>query len=167
MPYIPEEHKKYPVLPNSRKRGGEVFQYNDFPDDKFLELVGEHLIPYGYDSYEEYFSKIDMLIKMHSKEPETVRLLSEVKKNILEMNHKEEWSICRYIGKSTEGVFGLHNGGYYYWPCSASNPVYQGVIDDEEFTAYIYPTGSDLWEIVVDPTGMAHRTVYRNAGKTV
>ncbi|MBQ1434650.1 MAG: hypothetical protein IIZ19_01975 [Clostridia bacterium] len=68
MPYIPEEHKKYPVLPNSRKRGGEVFQYNDFPEDKFLALVGEHLIPYGYDSYEEYFSKIDMLIKMHSKE---------------------------------------------------------------------------------------------------
>ena len=26
MPYIPEEHQKYPVLPYCREHGGEVFQ---------------------------------------------------------------------------------------------------------------------------------------------
>lgn len=40
------------------------------------------------------------------------------------------------------------------------NPVYEGVIDNEEFTSYLYPTDSDLWEILEDPTGMAYRTIY-------
>ena len=39
-------------------------------------------------------------------------------------------------------------------------PIYTGVIDDEEFTAYLYPTDPELWEIIVDPTGMAYRTIY-------
>ena len=38
--------------------------------------------------------------------------------------------------------------------------VYCGVIDDEEFTAYLYPTEPSLWEILLDPTGMAYRTIY-------
>ena len=40
--------------------------------------------------------------------------------------------------------------------------AYRGVIDDEEFTAYLYPTEPDLWEILEDPTGMAYRTLYEN-----
>ena len=36
------------------------------------------------------------------------------------------------------------------------------VIDDEEFTAYLYPTEAHLWEILDDPTGMAYNTIYGN-----
>lgn len=164
MPYIPEEHKKYPVLPYSRERGGEVFQYHSWPEEQLVELVGEHLIPYGYDSYEEYFAKIDSLIQLHAKESKTVRLLELVKEGIMEWNQKEDWSICRFVGEDIGEVLGLHQGGYYYWPCTASNPKFGGVIDDEEFTAYQYPTDPDLWEIVVDPTGMARQTIYEGVG---
>ena len=62
------------------------------------------------------------------------------------------------------GILGLHKGRYYYWPCSAANPEFSGIIDDEEFTAYLYPTEPELWEIVLDPTGMAHRTIYKGIG---
>ena len=40
--------------------------------------------------------------------------------------------------------------------------MFCGVIDDEEFTAYLYPTEPHLWEILLDPTGMAYRTLYEN-----
>ena len=160
MAYIPEEHKQYPVLQFSREHGGEAFQYHKWPEEELVQRVGEHLIPYGYDSYEEYFGKIDKLIEEHSDDPETVQLLEKVKRKILEWNQKEEWSICRFIGEDIGEVLGLHHGGYYYWPCSAADPTFGGVIDDEEFTAYEYPTDPDLWEIIVDPTGMAQRTIY-------
>ena len=62
MPYIPEEHKQYPVLPYCREHGGEVFQYHNLPEKELESLVGEHLIPYGYDSYEAYFEKIDGIV---------------------------------------------------------------------------------------------------------
>ena len=164
MPYIPEEHKQYPVLPYSREHGGEVFQYHNWPRKELEELVGEHLIPYGYDSYEDYFAKIDGLIQTHSKELKTVKLLESIKRNISEWNRKEDWSICRFKGEDIGDVLGLHHGGYYYWPCSSSDAVFGGVIDDEEFTAYEYPTDPELWEIVVDPTGMARRTIFEGIG---
>ena len=44
-----------------------------------------------------------------------------------------------------------------------SNPVYTGVVDDEEFTSYLYPTDPDLWVILEDPTGMAYNTIYGNS----
>jgi hypothetical protein len=34
-------------------------------------------------------------------------------------------------------------------------PEYEGVIDDEEFTSYLYDTAPELWEIAEDPLGMA------------
>ena len=49
------------------------------------------------------------------------------------------------------GLFSLTQGKYYYWPCSKESPVYEGVIDDEEFTSYLYPTDAALWEIAEDP----------------
>ncbi len=159
MAYIPKEHKQYPVLPYSREHGGEVFQYHAWPYQKFIELVGEHLAPYGYDSYEQYFEKIDRLIEKHFDEPDTVSLLNKCKENIYLWNQKEDWSICRYLGEDI-GILELKHDGYYYWPCTASNPKYEGVIDDAEFTAYLYPTDPELWEIIVDPTGMAERTIY-------
>lgn len=164
MAYIPDEHKQYPVLPYSRENGGEVFQYNKWPAEELVDLVGEHLYPYGYESYEQYFGKIDQIMQEHSGEPETVRILEECKEKIALWNQKEDWSICKYLGKDTGQIFGLTHGGYYYWPCTASDPKYEGVIDDEEFTAFLYPTDPGLWEIIVDPTGMAHRTIYEGKG---
>ena len=160
MPYIPDEHKQYPVLPYSRKNGGEVFEYHSLPTYELNELIGVQLMPYGYNSYEEYFAKIDGLIKEHAGETAVVNLLMVIKEEIDRCNHKEDWSICRFVGEDIGEVTGMHHGGYYYWPCSYSNPNYSGVIDDEEFTAYVYPTDPDLWEIIVDPTGMAYRTIF-------
>ena len=36
------------------------------------------------------------------------------------------------------------------------------MVDDEEFTSYLYPTDPDLWVILEDPTGMAYNTIYGN-----
>lgn len=162
MAYIPEEHRQYPVLPYSREHGGEVFQYLSWPEQRLRDLIGDELIPYGYGSYEEYFEKIDIYIREYADNPEAVKLLNRCKENIRKWNRKEGWSICKYIGEDDpqDLGLGLHHGGYYYWPCDAENPKHGGVIDDEEFTAYLYPTDSDLWEIIVDPTGMAERTIY-------
>ncbi len=90
-------------------------------------------------------------------EPDTVWLLDRCKRNIVLWNTKEEWSICRYIGEDDAT---LHHGGYYYWSAMAADPQYHGVIDDEECTNYGYPTDADLWEIIADPTGMAHNRIY-------
>ena len=79
------------------------------------------------------------------------------------MNQKEEWSILRYIGPTDDNVGGLTHGKNYYWPTRKDNPVYCGVVDDEEFTSYRYPTEAHLWEILEDPTGMAYRTIYEKA----
>ena len=75
------------------------------------------------------------------------------------MNRKEQWSVLKFIGTEIDG---LTPGSNYYWPSSFSNPVYRGVVDDEEFTSYLYPTDADLWEILEDPTGMAYNTIYGN-----
>ena len=159
MAYIPENHKQYPVLPYSREHGGEVFQYHSSVWPHLKDLIGENLIPYGFKSYDEYFSKINHIIQVRNNEPETIRILQELEEKIIEWNRKEEWSICRYLGEDTDDFVGLHYGGYYYWPTTKSEPVFGGVIDDEEFTAYLYPTDPDLWEIIIDPTGMAYRTI--------
>ena len=40
---------------------------------------------------------------------------------------------------------------------------YEGVIDDEEFTSYLYSTEPEDWEILEDPTGMAYNTMFNRA----
>lgn len=162
MPYIPKEHEKYNLLPLCRKDGGEVFDYplKLICEAEQLSDALKGLFPYNYDSYEEYFATIDFLIKDNLQNSEIIDKLTQVREMVWEMNQKEEWSILRYIGPSTDELFGLTKGKLYYWPTRKQNPVYRGVIDDEEFTAYLYPTEKSLWEIVEDPTGMAHRTIY-------
>ena len=160
MPYIPNEHKKYNMLPLSVEHGGEVFCY---PDELVYEINQYYtdvinFIPYGYDSYEEYFDLIDEY-NNNTEDDHLKELFAELKKEIIRLNRKEEWSICRYIGKKMSTIKGLEPGQCYYWPCCADDPVYSGVIDNEEFTSYWYPTDADLWEIVSDPTGMAEREI--------
>lgn len=162
MPYIPKDHKKYGLLPYCREHGGEVF---DYPSELLSEVnkllrPEDDLIPYGYESYEEYFDEVDRLSKKFKDNPDKYNLFVEFKKVMHEMNCKEDWSILRYIGETDDEVFGITNGKIYYWPTSKTNPVYSGVIDNEEFTSYWYATDSDSWEILEDPTGMAYNTIY-------
>ena len=160
MPYIPEEHKKFGVLPYCVEHGGEVFCYPSELIDEIESYYTDdiNLIPYGYDSYEEY----NEFLRKYQFEAEDEHLKSLFDKliyNITVLNRKEEWSICRYVGKRLPTVKGLEPGQCYYWPCQADDPVYGGVIDNEEFTSYWYPTEKDLWEIVWDPTGMAKKEI--------
>ena len=163
MAYIPKEHEKYNLLPFSQKNGGEVFEYPSELIKEAEELIGTTtaLIPYNYESYEEYFAYVDLLIKENADCTKTVAILRGLCDTIRDMNQKEEWSILKYIGPTDDACFGLTHGKNYYWPTRKSNPVYCGVIDDEEFTAYLYATDADMWEILEDPTGMAYRTIYK------
>jgi len=166
MPYIPEKHEKYDLLPLCRKRGGEVFDYPAkliSEAEKYID-ASKGLLPYNFDSYDEYYGYLDELIAACENQSDAAKALARVKQGVLEMNQKEEWSVLRYLGPSDDGHFGLTHGKIYYWPTRKSNPVYCGVVDDEEFTAYLYPTDAHLWEILEDPTGMAYRTIYE-AGK--
>jgi len=163
MPYIPEQHKKYNLLPYCRKNSGEVFDYPSELIFKAAELLeDEYLIPYNYDSYEKYYEHIDNLICNYKDNPQIVAVLENIKTKIRLMNIKEEWSVLKYIGPTDDAVFGLTHNNNYYWPTRKDNPVYCGVIDDEEFTAYLYPTEAHLWKILDDPTGMAYNTIYGN-----
>lgn len=164
MPYIPKEHEKYDLLPFCRERGGEVFEY---PSDLLDRLEAyldpeDQLMPYGFKSYEEYNQEIDRIAQRFLVQPEVLDLFAQFKAQVHEMNCKEQWSVLKYVGPKSGGVFGLTPYRNYYWPSRTSNPVYSGVVDDEEFTAYIYPTDADLWEILEDPTGMAYNTLYGN-----
>ncbi len=163
MPYIPKEHEKYDLLPYCRENGGEVFQYPSMLVDelsKYLESL-DGIFPYGYDSYEEYYGTINNLISNNSDNLELVEKLNELLNKMYEMNRKEEWSVLKYIGPTDKACFGLTYGKNYYWPTRKSKPVYDGVVDDEEFTSYRYATEPDMWEILEDPTGMAYRTIYK------
>jgi len=186
MAYIPESHKKYNLLPRCAEHGGEVFSYPSIENEISAMLPeGEHVIPYGYDSYAEFDEQLDCYIEQYGKENgvfnELGHMLEKYKNVIKKMNVKENWSVLRYIGETTSNLFGLTHGNYYYWPCSVEYPEYEGIIDDEEFTSYIcYATespviseddvvikggnfapyaGNNLWEITEDPTGMAARVL--------
>ena len=162
MVYIPAKHKKYNMLPLCQKSGTEVIIYpSEFFDkaEKYIDPYAS-LLPYSYKSTDEYLSTIDRIIESHSHNYDLSVLLRLYKDKVIEMNDKDQRSVVKYIGEN--GLFSdLTNGKYYYWPTTAEHPVYIGVIDDEEFTSYIYPVDSSLWEIAEDPTNMAHSTIYK------
>ena len=162
MAYIPKEHEKYDLLPECRAYGGEVFEYPCTLISKAESMGLNFVFPYNYDSFEEYFAAVDKYIEAHKDNAELVSLLLQIKERMREMNRKEEWSVLRYVGENVNNLFGLTHGKIYYWPTTKENPVYQGVVDDEEFTSYMYPTEASLWEILEDPTGMAFNTIYKN-----
>lgn len=160
MPYIPVNHKKYDVLPYIRKRGGEVFDYPSKLLFQIEEIIGHDLTPYGYASYEEYYEEVDRCAEPFVDDPEIMKLFSDYKSEVRCMNRKEQWSICRYKGERIGEISRLEPGHTYYWPTRADNPVYCGVIDEEDFTSYWFPTEPEDWDILEDPTGMAYRTLY-------
>lgn len=164
MPYIPPEHEKYDLLPFSRTHGGEVFEYPSRLLRKLEEYIKpeDQLDPYGFASYAEYESEIDRVASRFADRTDVMALFAQFKEKIREMNRKEEWSVLRYIGPADERIGRLTPERAYYWPSCLKHPVYSGVIDDEEYTAYLYPTDSDLWEILEDSTGMAYDTIYGN-----
>ncbi|OQB11930.1 MAG: hypothetical protein BWY15_02360 [Firmicutes bacterium ADurb.Bin193] len=160
MPYIPDEHKKYNLLPQSCLDGGEVFSYDSDLVYGLESLLDNKysLIPYGYDSYEEYYEHLDSI---SAENPSVKEKIEELKKDIKKRNIKENWSIAKYVGDTTDGVFGLTHDRYYYFPCSADDITYDGIIDDEEFTSYMnYPLSKSLWEIVEDPLKLLERVLH-------
>lgn len=157
MPYIPKQHEKYNVLPYCRAHGGEVFSYPSGLLNKVESLLpeGEGLTPYGYSCYDEYYAQIDKCRYEYAADNlELEMLLLKFKLEIQKMNIKEDWAVLRFVGNSTPEFFGLTHDKCYYWPCSKEHPEYEGVIDDEEFTSYIYPTIPELWEVLEDPLGI-------------
>lgn len=165
MPYIPKEHEKYDLLPYCQEAGGEVFDYPSKLINEAEKCVEDplSLFPYNFESYEEYYGTIDKLILQNSDRPDVVDILTQLRNEVVKLNQKEEWSVVRYVGPTDDNVLGLTHGKNYYWPTRKDNPVYSGVVDDEEFTSYLYPTEPDMWEILEDPTGMAYRTIYEKA----
>ena len=186
MAYIPESHRQYNLLPMCTERGGEVFSYPSNENEVSTMLPeGEHVIPYGYESYAEFYEQLDCYIEQYGIENgdlnELGQMLVKYKNAIKKMNIKENWSVLRYLGETTCKITGLTNGRYYYWPCSTECPEYEGVITNEEFTSYLaYATKdpiiseddvildsgelvpfatSGFWEISEDPTGMAARVL--------
>ncbi|MDR3050941.1 MAG: hypothetical protein LBU67_04395 [Oscillospiraceae bacterium] len=180
MPYIPKAHEKYNLLPFCREDSGEVFSYSSEMENAIQKLLPERetVIPYGFDSYEAFNARIDEYIIRFGTENDKLnqlgQLLVDYKADIKRRNIKEDWSIAKYVGKSTKGVF--THGRCYYWPCSIEEPEYEGIIDDEEFTSYLAWGNEDEisttlddgqltdsieycgdWAILEDPTGMATR----------
>ena len=161
MAYIPEKHRKYGLLPKKSDGEGEVFEYPSALVDEIIRMIdcGTELIPYGYDSYDEYYSFIERLIIDNSDKAAAVEKLQILLDRVRSLNRKDEWSVLRYVGESKE--FGLTNGRCYYWPTEKANPIYHGVIDDEEYTSYLYTRDADKWVILDDPTGMAERSLIK------
>ena len=179
-PYIPAAHEEYGLLPYRREHGGEVFSYPaelDYIDKRIAEIEGDgetgerkvNVHPFKADSYDEYYGMLAELAEKYrpvdSELAEEIGLIIDIIKS---MNVKEEWSIVRFVGDQFEGdsladAHDLTKGRCYYWPCSKAHPVYEGVIDNEETTSYLYPCDPDSWEIVEDPTGMAARALAGDA----
>ncbi len=165
MPYIPKQHKKYNLLPLLCKYGGEVFDYPVELLNQIEERGISGINPYGFKSYETYLNELDR--KIECTEDTLVReLIARYKSKIVLYNKKENWSIVKYIGADTKDLTGLTKDHYYYWPTSKEDAIYRGVIDDEEYTTYLYATDPELWEIAKDPTGMASRAIYWSRNKS-
>ncbi len=167
MPYIPKEHEKYDLLPFCRSEGGEVFDYPCELLGKIEDIIDpeEKLMPYGYYSCEEYYGEVNRILKKYADNAEAVKLLEEYLDEMKKRNRKEEWSVCKYIGPEYDRVCGLTPGKNYYWPSSFEKPTYRGVVDDEEFTNYFYPTEAEYWLVLEDVTGMATNTIYGDGSR--
>ena len=158
MPYIPDAHKQFNLLPMCTERGEEVFVYPEDDVYEIEELTKENIVPYGYDSYETYYAMLDSLIDKYIDNHKIQQLLLDIKEYMLDVNQKEKWSVVKYTGESGDELFDLINGQCYYWPTDQGE--FLGIIDGEEFSNYACDPIASEWEIMCDPTGMAQRTLY-------
>ncbi len=172
MASIPERHLKYGVLPLCRKSGGEVFSYPaelSFIDDMLGNAIdgsrndrGERvslITPYGFNSQEDYLSVLERYAgQVKYSHPTLTVDLRGLEQSIIALNDKDAWSVVRYVGEASEDIE-LTPGKCYYWPCCEECPRFEGVIDDEEFTSYMYSPDPSSWEVIDDPTGMAARVI--------
>lgn len=170
-PYIPAEHAKLDLLPGLRIHGGETIT---LPQDLeiLIDVIVERdqtineadttrILPFGYKAYANYFNNLSSLAEHYEEsDPELSDLIVDVSRAMQRANTKELWSVVRYVGPALSNKERtLTPGRCYYWPTSPDNPVYQGVIDDSEILAFIYPCDADHWEIIRDPLGMAARAL--------
>ena len=168
MPYIPEAHKKYNLLPGCTKHGGDVLYYPSSECRKISKLLPEGLdiTPYNI-SYSEYDDQLDRYISDYGMTDgelnELGTMITNYKAQIKKMNVKENWSVLRYIGESYNniGEFGGFTHGRYYYVAGV-NEVDKSVhiIDNEEYDAFPYSPDSANWEIAEDPTGMAAKLLH-------
>jgi len=92
-------------------------------------------------------------------------MIADYKAHVQKINIKENWSVLRYIGESTDSILltGFTHGRYYYMAIDEFKKTY-GIFDNEEYYAVGCLLNSDNWEIVEDPTGKARKML--NATKT-
>ena len=161
MPYIPYEHETYRLLPGSRKEGGEVFEYPHELLDEVNSILpkGENLIPYGYDSIDSYCTEIEKWLDFFAEDKEKYDLINRYYYKVVILNLPEAWAIVKYVGESVDEGLGLTKGKFYYCPRPTNEDGLFGIIDDEEFTSYMYSCDPSLWVLYEDPTGEASKTL--------
>jgi len=168
LPYIPEAHKKYNLLPGCVKYGGDIHYYPKSEYSTISKLLpkGETILPYHYGCA-EYSALLDFHISKYGMTDgelnELGRMISDYKLRIKEMNIKENWSILRYIGESygNSGAFGGFTHGRYYYLAGineAQKALY--IFDNEELGVVTCTPDVTRWEVVEDPTGMAAKVFY-------
>lgn len=161
MPYIPYEYETYRLLPRSRKEGGEVFEYPCELLDQVNSILpeGEDLIPYGYDSIISYCTEMEKWLHHFAEDKEKYDLINRYYYKVVIQTFPEAWAVVKYVGESVDEGIGLTKGQFYYCPRPANDRETFGVIDDAEFTSYMYSCDPSLWVLYEDPTGEASITL--------
>ena len=161
MPYIPYEHETYKLLPNARNNDTEVFEYPHEMLDEVNSILpeGENLIPYGYDSIDSYCTEMEKWLDFFAEDKEKYDLINRYYYKVVILNLPEAWAIVKYVGESVDKGLGLTKGKFYYCPRPTNDNELFGIIDDEEFTSYMYSCDPSLWILYEDPTGEASITL--------
>ena len=161
MANIPDKHQKYDLLPVTRNMDFDAIEYRRI-DDELSELLpkGENLIPYGYASVEAYIQYVETMAEQYAKTERHRKLFRDYFEGVRRLNQKEYWSVLEYIGEEWDEPLRFTPGRAYYWPCDPEKPEFRGIIDDTEFTPYLYAPDPNDWKILDDPTGMAYETMY-------
>lgn len=169
MLYIPENHKKYDVLPTCQKYNVEIFVWDSILLKKIKDItnMSDHMVnPYQrYKSYEEYLAIIDSWI---CRFPDCKTIIIEYKESLMKMNNKDQWAIVQYVGETN---YSFTNGRYYYVVMYVENNswIINGVIDNEEYTAFeVWSSkcsepidlNKDL-KIIIDPSNRLEKEFYK------
>ena len=172
LPYIPEAHKKYNLLPECHRIGGDVVGLPGAPAEISRLLWSDTILDYPiYSTLQEILDAIERLIVTHGTEngePNNIgHLLTEYKERVREFNIKENWAVMRYVGVSLlADIDGLTHGRYYYLSPDEldENDKHLWVLNNEESCYSICGIGSKNcmdWEIAEDPTGRVTKIMAR------